>query len=141
MPKGIVTENDLVRFYAHGAPMPAYGASWYLHLHTADPGNTSSTFETEYAGYAPVTVSRDVQGFTICDRDGTPNPSGSAFKNAAELTFPECSESFSTEIITHASLCSSAGQIIYKGALTMTIVVVAFHTPRIPAGGAIFVED
>ena len=138
MPKGNATSNDLVQFYAHGTQMPAYGATWYIHLHTADPDTSS---EAKYAGYAPVAVSRDIQGFTICDRDGVPNPSGSAFKTAAELTFPECSESFSTEIITHAALCSGTGQIIYKGALTMPIVVVAFHTPRIPAGGALFVED
>ena len=138
MPKGNVTKNDLVKFYAHGIPLPAYGATWYMHLHTDDPGKASS--EAAYAGYARVAVTRDADGFTLCDGDGTPNASGSAFKNAAEVTFHE-STSFSTEIITHASLCSSTGQIIYKGALTTPIVVAALHTPRIPAGGAIFLED
>ena len=138
MPKGNVTENDLVKFYAHGAPLPAYGATWYMHLHTADPDEMAS--EAAYAGYTRVAVTRDPAGFTICDGDGTPNASGPAFKNAAEVTFNE-SESFSTEIITHAALCSGTGQIIYKGALNPPIVVAASHTPRIPAGGAIFLED
>jgi hypothetical protein len=145
MSKGNVTENDLVKFYAHGTAMPSYGSTWYVHLHTADPGEagTSSTSEATYTDYARVAVSRDAAGWTICDADGTTNASGSAFKNAAEITFPECNASYSpsTEIITHASVCSNGGQVIYKGALTTPIVVGALNTPRIVAGGAIFKEN
>ena len=141
MPKGNAANNDLVKFYAHGVPMPAYGSVWYMHLHTDDPA-TSVSFRATYPDYAPVAVSRDVSGFTICDGDGTPNPSGSAFKNSVDVEFAECSESFSpsSEIITHASLCSVEGQIIFKGALTPPLSVTALYTPRIPAGAAIFRE-
>jgi hypothetical protein len=145
MSKGNVTENDLVKFFANGTAMPSYGSTWYMHLHTADPGEagTSSSSEANYPDYARIAVSRDVAGFTVCDADGTPNASGSAFKNAAEITFIECNASYSpsTQTLTHASLCSSTGQIIYKGALTTPIVVGALNTPRIVAGGAIFKEN
>lgn len=145
MSKGNVTENDLVKFLALGTAMPAYGASFYMHLHTADPGEagTSATNEATYTDYARVAVPRDAGGFTVCDADGTPNASGSAFKNTAEVTFPECNASFSpeTQTITHASVCSAAGQLIYKGALSTPIVVGALNTPRIVAGGAIFKEN
>lgn len=142
MSKGNATNNDLVKFYANSVPMPAYGSAWFIHLHTDDPADRSSSNEAEYADYAPVAVNRDAAGFTICDGDGTPNPSGVAFKNTAAVTFNECNASFSpkSEIITHASLCSSRGQIIYKGVLSPPISVTALYTPRIPAGGAIFKE-
>ena len=44
------------------------GVFW-ISLHTADPGEagTPSTNVTTYTSYAPVLVSRDVAGFTICD--------------------------------------------------------------------------
>ena len=141
MHKGNATNNDLVKFYAHSIPMPVYGSAWYIHLHTADP-LTSSSFKATYPDYTPVAVGRDAAGFTICDGDGTPNPSGDAFKNTANVIFNECNASFSpkSEIITHASLCSNTGQIIYKGVLSPPISVTALYTPRIPAGGAIFKE-
>lgn len=145
MSKGNVTENDFVKFVAHGTAMPAYGGTLYFHFHTADPGEagTSATSEATYPDYARVAVSRDVSGWTICDADGTPNAAGSAFKNAAEVTFPECNASFSpsTETMTHGSICTSGGQILYKGALTTPIVVGALITPRVVAGGAIFKEN
>jgi hypothetical protein len=145
MSKGNVTENDVVKFLALGTTMPSYGASFYVHLHTADPGEagTSSTSEADYPDYAEIAVARDSSGWTVCDADGTPNASGSAFKNAAEITFIECNASYSpsTQTITHASLCAASGQIIYKGALTTPIVVGALNTPRIVAGGAIFKEN
>lgn len=145
MSKSNATENDLVKFLAHGTAFPSYGATWYMHLHTADPGEagTSATSEADYTDYERVAVSRDASGWTICDADGTPNASGSAFKNAAEVTFPECNASYSpsTQTITHASVCSNSGQIIYSGALTTPIVVGALNTPRVVPGGAIFKEN
>lgn len=145
MSKSNATENDLVKFLANGTAFPTYGSTLYMHLHTADPGEagTSSTSEASYTDYARVAVSRDASGWTICDADGTTNASGSAFKNAAEITFPECNASYSpsTQTITHASVCTNGGQILYSGALTTSIVIGALNTPRIVAGGAIFRED
>lgn len=145
MSKGNATENDLVKFIANAVAFPAYGATLYMHLHTADPGEagTSSSSEATYTDYTRVAVSRDAAGWTICDADGTPNAAGSAFKNTAEVTFPECNASYSpsTQTITHASVCTGGGQVLYKGALTTPIVVGALNTPRIVPGGAIFRED
>lgn len=143
MSKGNVTENDLVKFYSQATAMPSYGGTLYVHLHTADPGEggTSSTSEATYTDYARVGVARDNTGWTICDADGTPNANGSAFKNAAEITFPECTGVSDDEDITHASLCTSGGQILYKGALTAAIKITNLITPRFPAGTVIFKED
>ncbi len=143
MSKNNVTENDLVKFYANNVAMPSYGSNLYVHLHTADPGEagTSSTNEATYTSYARVTTLRDNTAWTICDSDGTPNANGSCFKNAAEVTFPECTGVADDEIQTHASLCDNAGQILYSGALTAPIRITNLITPRFPAGTMIFKED
>ena len=143
MSKSNTTENDLVKFYANNVAMPSYGTNLYVHLHTADPGEagTSSTNEASYTDYARVTTLRDNTAWTICDADGTPNANGSAFKNAIEVTFPECTGISDDVIITHASLCDNAGQILYSGALTANIRITNLITPRFPVGTMIFKED
>jgi hypothetical protein len=143
MSKSNVTENDLVKFYANAIAIPAYGSNLYVHLHTADPGEagTSSTNEVVYTSYARVTTLRDNTAWAICDVDGTPNASGSAFKNAIEVTFPECTGVSDDVVITHASLCTNGGQILYSGALTASIRITNLITPRFPVGTMIFKED
>ena len=143
MSKSNTTENDLVKFMAQATSMPTYGSNLYIHLHTADPGEagTSSTNEAAYTGYVRVTKLRDNTDWTICDADGTPNASGSAFKNATDVVFPECTGVSDDVIITHASLCTNAGQILYSGALTASIRVTNLTTPYFPAGTLIFKED
>ena len=145
MSKGNVTENDLVKFIAHGTAMPSYGGILYMHLHTADPGEggTSSSNEVAYTGYARVAVTRDASGWTICDPTDpyAANASGSAFKNTAEITFPECTGVGDDVTATHGSICTSTGQILYSGALTSSIRISNLITPRFPAGTAVFKED
>lgn len=143
MSKSNVTENDLVKFYANNVAMPAYGTTLYMHLHTADPGEggTSSTNEAAYTGYARVAVTRDAGGWTICDPDGTTNANGSAFKNTAEVPFPECTGVTDDVTVTYASLCTNGGQILYSGALTANLRVTNLITPRFPPGTIIFKED
>lgn len=143
MSKSNVTENDLVKFYANNVAMPNYGTNLYIHLHTADPSEsgTSSTNQATYTGYARVTTLRDNTAWTICDTDGTPNPNGSCFKNELEVTFPECTGVADDEIMTHASICTNSGQIIYSGALTAGIRITNLITPRFPIGTMIFKED
>lgn len=142
MPKANVTRNDVVKFFANAVAMPTYGGTIYAHLHTADPtlSGTSSTNEATYTGYARVAIDRSGTGFTICDPDGTTNASGTAFKNAAEITWPECTGVGDDEVETHASLCTASGQILYSAALTASIRVTNLDTPRAPAGTAIFKE-
>lgn len=143
MSKSNTTENDLVKFYSQGTSMPSYGTNLYMHLHTADPGEggTSSTTEAAYTSYARVTTLRDNTAWTICDADGTPNANGSAFKNAADVVFPECSGVADSESITHGSICTNSGQILYSGALTASILITNLTTPYFPAGTLIFKED
>jgi hypothetical protein len=142
MPKANVTRNDFVKFIANSVAMPSYGGTLYAHFHTADPGltGTSSTNEVSYTGYARVAVDRSGSGFTICDPNGTPNANGTSFKNAAEITFPECTGVSDDVIITHLSLCNNSGQILYSAALTASIRVTNLITPRVVAGSAIFKE-
>lgn len=143
MAKGNKTCNDFVKFIAHGTAMPSYGANLEMHMHTGDPGDggTGSTNECVYTGYAPVLVSRDSGGWTICDSDGTPNAAGRAFKNLAEVTFGECTGVSDDELVTFLSLTAPGDdQILYKGALPVGISVTYLHTPRVPAGAGIFKE-
>lgn len=144
MSKGNATENDLVKFIAQATAMPSYGANLQVNLHTADPGEAgiATTNAAAYTGYVAVAVARDVTGWTICDGTNPydANASGNAFKNAAEITFPESSSG--PEVITHASVSVVAtGQILYKGALTASLTINNLITPRFPAGTLIMAED
>lgn len=145
MSKSNSTENDFVKFIFNAVAMPAYGATLQVNFHTADPGEagTATTAAPTYTDYAAIAVARDNTGWTICDADGTPNAAGSAAKNAAEITFPECGAGFGgTETLTHGSVSVVAtGQVLYKGALTQSIIVSALITPRFPAGTVLFRED
>jgi hypothetical protein len=142
--KGNATENDVVKNVFLGTAMPTYGPNLQVNLHIADPGEQGSATSSPptYTGYAPVTVVQSTTGWTICDPDSpyAANAAGSAAKNAAEVTFPECTGGGDT--ITHASISVVAtGQILYKGALTSPIIVSNLITPRFPAGTMIFKED
>lgn len=145
MSKSNATENDFVKFVFNATAMPSYGASLQLNFHTADPGEggTATTSAPTPTNYAAQTVTRDNTGWTICDPDGTPNASGSAAKNAAQVTFPEIEGGFvGTETWTHGSVSVVAtGQILYSGALTQSIIVSALTTPIFPAGTVLFRED
>ena len=147
MSKGNATENDYVKFEANATAMPSYGANLQVNLHTADPGEsgTPSSSAASYDGYAAVLVSRDSGGWTICDGTNPygSNASGNAYKNAAQITFPECDSGYvGTQTITHVSTSSpSTGQILRKTALTVPIVVGALVTPLFPAGTLVFAED
>ncbi len=142
MSKGNATENDWIKHVFNAVALPSYGSNLQVNLHTADPGEagTASTNAPTHTGYAPVAVARDNTGWTICDSDGTPNADGNSAKNAAEVTFPECTGG--SDAITHASISVVAtGQILYKGALTASINVSNLITPRFPAGTLVLTED
>jgi hypothetical protein len=132
MCKGNSTENDIMQCIFNAVPMPDYGASLYVHLHTSDPGEagTSSSNEADYTGYAAVTVARDSSGFTV---------SGNQAVNTAAVTFPECAGGANT--LTHASVATLGGQILYSGALNGPISVSNLITPRFPAGTMVLTED
>jgi hypothetical protein len=86
--------------------------SFYISLHTADPGEagTATTNETSYTNYARVAVARSGAGFTV---------SGNSVSNAAIVTFPTCGTTGAT--ITHFGIVetsSGAGALHFSGALT-----------------------
>lgn len=147
MSKGNTTENDYVKFEANAVAMPSYGANLQINLHTADPGEagTATTNLPTYTNYVAQTVSRDAAGLTICDGTNpyADNASGNAYKNFAQINFPEYEGGFvGTEDITHTSISVIAtGQILRKTALTQARVFSAGITPIFPAETMIWAED
>lgn len=108
--------------------------SFYLSLHTADPGEAGdqTTSEAAYTGYARVAVARTSGGFII---------SGNAVSLAANADFP--AGTGGTGTATHFGIgtaSTGAGVLLYKGTLTPNIVMGDGVTPRINAG-TIVTED
>lgn len=122
------TENDLVSYiFDSTAPAWAGAGSFYVRLHSSDPGEagTAITNEIAYTGYDGVAVSRTT-GFTI---------SGNEASNAALLQFPLCSGGSATA--THFSICTTqngAGQIIVSGALSSSLSISNGIQPQFNAG-------
>lgn len=109
--------------------------SYYISLHTADPGETGSqtTSETGYTGYARLAVTRDGTGWTV---------SGNSASNAAQLTFGQCTATPDT--ITHVGLgqsSSGAGTLMLSNALTSSLVLAAGATPIFSIGQLAFTCD
>src|SRR5688500_12564023 len=105
--------------------------SLYFALHTADPGEAGSqtTSEAAYTSYARVAVARSGAGFTVTANSVSP---------AANVDFPAATGGSETE--THFSVgtaSSGAGKILYKGAISPTIVVSSGVTPRLTTATAI----
>lgn len=111
-------------------PSSAAG-SFYIALHTANPGatGTQSTSEAAYTGYARVAVARSSAGFTV-----TGNQPASV-SNAAAVTFPACTGGSETE--TYFSIgyqSSGATRILVSGALTTSLAVSNGITPAFAIG-------
>jgi hypothetical protein len=106
--------------------------SFFLSLHTADPGEvgTALTNETAYTGYARQAVARSVAGFAI---------TGNSVSPAADVNFPECTASPGAAITYFAVTAELTGAalVIYRGALTPTIAVAVGASPRVKAATAI----
>lgn len=113
---------------ASGLQPSATAGSFYVRLHTADPGEagTGDTSEATYTGYAPVAVARSAGGWTV---------SGNQVSNAATVQFGECTAGSNT--ITHASICLGSGAgavILVRAALSASRSVSAGITPLFNAG-------
>lgn len=113
---------------ASGLQPSATAGSFYVRLHTADPGEagTGDTSEATYTGYAPVAVARSGAGWTV---------TGSAITNAATVQFGECTSGSDT--ITYASVCLGSGAgavILFRAALAASRAVSAGITPLFNAG-------
>lgn len=113
---------------AAGLQNSAAAGSFYISLHTADPGEAGdqTTSEATYTGYARVAVARSGAGWTI---------SGANCSNAAAITFAPCTAGSNT--ITHFGIGSdaaAAGNLFFKGALTASRVISAGITPSFAIG-------
>jgi hypothetical protein len=102
---------------AGGLQNSAAAGSFYIALHTADPGEagTQATNEIAYTSYARVAVARNAGGWTR---------TVSTVANTALVQFPQCTGGSGTA--THFSIgqdVSGAGQIILKGALSASLAI------------------
>lgn len=125
MPKSTTSANDTLDALLRAVD-PAWrsGATRYVALHTADPGNagTQLTSEATYTSYARVAVTAST-GFSAA-------AAGSS-ANTALIQFPQCTGG--TNVITHVSIgtaSSGAGQIIYRGALNASLSVANLIQPQ-----------
>lgn len=113
---------------AAGIQNSAAAGSFYISLHTADPGETGSqtTSEAAYTSYARVAVARSGAGWTISSANAS---------NAAAVTFPACTGSSAT--VTHFGIGSDstgAGNLFFKGALSASLAVSTGITPAFAIG-------
>jgi hypothetical protein len=95
----------------------------YVALHTANPGASGSqtTSEAAYTGYARVAVARTAGGWTV---------SGESVVPAANISFPAATGGSETETYFSIGTASTgAGEILYSGAISPSIVVSNGVTP------------
>ena len=109
--------------------------TFYISLHTADPGETGAqnTTEANYTGYARVAVARTAGGWTV---------TGNSATNAAAINFPAATGGAST--VTHFGIgtdSASAGNLLFKGALTASLSVSNGITPSFAIGALSVTAD
>jgi hypothetical protein len=100
--------------------------SFYIQLHTANPGQTGtqSTSEAAYTSYARQAVARSSGGWTVTGSNPT------TAENAAAITFPQCTGGSETETYFSVGRASSStGEILWYGALTSSLAVSNNITP------------
>ena len=128
------TENAALKMFLQGTD-PAYraGATQYLALFTADPGEAASlAAEADYTVYARVALTK-ASAWT----DG-----GSTFTNAALIQFGACTAG--TNAITHFAVVdtsSGAVSMMVSGALSATLNVSAGIQPQFAAGALAISAD
>jgi hypothetical protein len=113
---------------AGGLQNSATSGSFYIALHTADPGEAGdqTTNEIAYTSYARVAVARSAGGWTR---------SVSTISNTALVQFPQCTGGSGTA--THFSIgtdTSGAGAIILSGALSSSLAISNGIQPQFSAG-------
>lgn len=116
---------------AAGLQNSATAGSYYISLHTADPGEAGSqtTSEATYTGYARVAVTRSTGAWAVSS-GATPTAD-----NVAEIAFGACTAG--TNTITHFGIgtdSSGAGNLLFSGIATPNLSVSTGITPRFSAG-------
>lgn len=125
MPKSTTTANDTLDALLRAVD-PAWrsGATRYIALHTADPGNagTQLTSEATYTSYARVAVTA-ATGFSAAAAGAT--------ANTGLIQFPQCTGGTNTiTYVTIGTALSGAGQVIYRGALSASLAVANLIQPQ-----------
>lgn len=129
-----VTENQTLKMHLQGVD-PAYraGATQYLALFSADPGETGSlAAEAAYTGYARVALTK-----ATAWTDG-----GSSFSNANLIQFGACTAG--TTAATHFAVVdtvSGAVSQMISGALSATLNVSAGIQPQFQAGSLVITAE
>lgn len=105
--------------------------SFYVSLHTADPGEAGdqSTNEATYTSYARVAVARTSGAWTV---------TGNSVSPVSTITFPAGTGGSGT--VTHAGIgtsSSGAGFLLYSGTVTPNIVTGSGITPALNNTSAI----
>lgn len=128
------TENDVLQMMLQGSdPSWRAGATQYLALFTADPGEAASlASEATYTGYARVALTK-ASAWT----DG-----GSTFTNAALVQFGACTAGSS--VITHFAVVdtsSGAVNMMVSGSLSASLSVSSGIQPQFAAGALSIAAD
>lgn len=115
-----------------GLQPSATAGNLYISLHTADPASagSQSTNETTYTGYARVAVSRASGSWTTAN-----GASNATFSNTAAVTFG--TNTAGTPTLAYFAIgtaASGAGEILFTGALTSSLVMSTGITPSFAAG-------
>lgn len=116
---------------AAGLQNSATAGSLYVSLHTADPGEAGSqtTSEIAYTSYARVAVARSGAGWTV---------TGNSVSPAATISFPAGTGGSGTATYFGIGTDSSgAGVLLYKGAISPSIVCGSGITPQLTTATAI----
>lgn len=147
MGKSTTASNDMLKLEFNNVAMAGMGdtngpqpsataGSFYLSLHTADPGvgGTQSTNETAYTGYARVAVARSSSGFTV---------STNTVNLVANADFGACTAAPGAAITYFAigDASSGAGKIRYSGTLTPNITMAVGVIPRITTAANLVTES
>ena len=128
------TENQTLKMHLQGTD-PAYraGATQYLALFSADPGETGSlAAEATYTGYARVALTK-----ATAWTDG-----GSSFSNTNLIQFGACTAG--TTAATHFAVVdtvSGAVSQMISGALSATLNVSAGIQPQFQAGSLVITAE
>jgi hypothetical protein len=113
---------------ATGLRGSATAGNLHMSLHTADPGEAGAqnTTEVAYTSYARVAIARNGTNFTV---------SGNSVSLAANVVFPAGTGGSGTA--THWGIgtdASGAGTLLFKGAISPSIVCGNGVTPTLTAG-------
>lgn len=120
-----LAENKILNAVFNGASLGSPG-TYYVALHTGDPGETGTNAEATYTGYARKAVVVNTTNF--------PTTSSGLIANGVAITHNPCTGG--SDAITHFSLWDAltAGNCWGSGALTSTFNVSNGVTPSFGVG-------